>query len=344
MAGGLLRTRVAGQLVDALEAAGLSVQRWDVSHRTASDGRFYDWFARLRFKGSRDECVGRVSAIFSATRTVSPVEEAPQPAVERLEELEAQAERLLDQVMQLRERLVAAEADSAQLRVKLRNATTRDTQLTGALDRALAHQKSLHEQLAALRDSARHAPETSALLARQAETDELLELALAENADLRQQVAAQLQRSDQGDGRIRTLEATVIELQERLEEISEQERERHRAAAARLAPRVGVSGFLDAAFARLTFVLDGVEILANFEAPASALRALVQIDMGELLSKDLQGMRGWREVSKIATGIAGSEDMGRIYYKPGGNRVLVSIHVKHDDKEQRRHIERLRAF
>ena len=107
---------------------------------------------------------------------------------------------------------------------------------------------------------------------------------------------------------------------------------------------MGVSGFLDAAFARLTFVLDGVEILANFEAPASALRALVQIDMGELLSKDLQGMRGWREVSKIATGIAGSEDMGRIYYKPGGNRVLVSIHVKHDDKEQRRHIERLRAF
>ena len=27
--------------------------------------------------------------------------------------------------------------------------------------------------------------------------------------------------------------------------------------------------------------------------------------------------------------------MGRIYYKPGGNRVLVSVHVKQDDKEQR---------
>jgi hypothetical protein len=57
----------------------------------------------------------------------------------------------------------------------------------------------------------------------------------------------------------------------------------------------------------------------NFDkAPASALRTLVQIDMGELLGKDLQGVRGWREVSKIATGISGSEDMGRIYYKPGG--------------------------
>jgi len=336
--------RIAGHVVDALEAAGLSVQRWDVSHRPASDGRFYDWFARLRFKGSRDECVARVSAAFSATRTVSPIEETPRPTVERLEQLETQAERLLDQVMQLRERLVASEEDSAQLRVKLHNATTRETQLTGALDRALAHQQSLHEQLAALRDSAQHTPETSALLAQQSETDELMELVLAENADLRQQVATLLQRSDQGDGRIRTLEATVIELQERLEEISEQERERHRATAARLAPRVGVSGFLDAAFARLTFVLDSVEVLANFEAPASALRALVQIDMGELLGKDLQGVRGWREVPKIATGISGSEDMGRIYYKPGGNRVLVSVHLKQNDKEQRRHVKRLRVF
>jgi chromosome segregation ATPase len=173
--------------------------------------------------------------------------ETPRPTVERLEELEAQAERLLDQVMQLSERLHAAEEDSAQLRVKLHNATTRETQLTDALDRALAHQKSLHEQLAALRDSARHAPETSTLLARQSETDELMELALAENSDLRQQIATLLQRSDQGDGRILTLEATAIELQERLEEISEQERERHQAAAASLAPRVGVYGFLDAA-------------------------------------------------------------------------------------------------
>lgn len=73
------------------------------------------------------------------------------------------------------------------------------------------------------------------------------------------------------------------------------------------------------------------------------IRCLVQIDMGEIVGKDLEGMRGWREVSRLATGIAGSEDMGRIYYKPDGNRVLVSVHVKQDDKEQRRHIERLRS-
>jgi hypothetical protein len=336
--------RNATHVVDTLEVAGLSVQRWDVSHRPAADGRFYDWFARLRFKGSRDECVTRVSAAFSATRIVSPAEEAPQPAIERLEESEAQVERLLDQVMQLRGRLVAAEEDSARLRVKLHNSMTRETQLTGTLDRALAHQKALDEQLATLRDSALHAPDTNALLAQQSETEELMELALAENAHLQQRIGGLLQKSDQDDGRILTLEATIIELQERLEEISEQERERHRITAARFAPRAGVYGFLDMAFTRLTLVLDSVEVLANFEAPASALRILVQIDMGDPIGKDLQGVRGWREVSKIATGIPGSEDKGRIYYKPGGNRVLVSIHLKQNDKEQRRHVKRLSAF
>ncbi|MGW3017481.1 hypothetical protein [Streptomyces longwoodensis] len=44
---------VASSLVSALEDAGLNVQRWDVSHRPADDGNFYDWFARLRFKAAR---------------------------------------------------------------------------------------------------------------------------------------------------------------------------------------------------------------------------------------------------------------------------------------------------
>jgi hypothetical protein len=100
----------------------------------------------------------------------------------------------------------------------------------------------------------------------------------------------------------------------------------------------------DSAFARLVFVLDSVEVLANLEAPASVLRCLVRIDMGEVVGKDLEGIRGWREVSKLATGISGSEDMGRVYYKPDGERVLVSVHVKKDAKEQRRHIELLRSI
>ena len=44
---------------------GLSIQRWDVSHRPASDGKFYDWFARLRFKGTHDEVMSLVGSVFS---------------------------------------------------------------------------------------------------------------------------------------------------------------------------------------------------------------------------------------------------------------------------------------
>jgi hypothetical protein len=185
--------------------------------------------------------------------------------------------------------------------------------------------------------------ETQALLAKQADTEELLELALAENAELRKDLFAMRERAERRDTQVLNLEATVLELEGRLEELGQLERERRRAAETRRAPRRGVAGFLDTAFSRLTFVLDSVEVLSNLEAPGAVLRCLVQIDIGEVLGKDLEGLRGWREVAKLATGVPGSENMGRIYYKPDGDRVLVSVHVKQDDKEQRRHIERLRT-
>jgi hypothetical protein len=335
--------RIATGIVDALENAGLSVQRWDVSHRPASDGKFYDWFARLRFKGAHEECVARVSAIFAPTVSAIPAVVAPAPSVARLEELEAQVEQLLDQVVGLRARLATSELEATELRKGLAGAKAREAKLSADLDRALEHQKSLHEQLDAIRDSPGYSPDTSALLAQQSETEELLELAFAENADLRYRAESLRQQTNQGESRIRALKATILGLQERLEEIGEQEQERRRSTTARLAPRRGVPGFLDSAFARLVFVLDSVEVLANLEAPASVLRCLVRIDMGELVGKDLEGMRGWHEVSKLTTGIAGSEDMGRIYYKPDGSHVLVSVHVKQDEKEQRRHIRRLRS-
>lgn len=74
------------------------------------------------------------------------------------------------------------------------------------------------------------------------------------------------------------------------------------------------------------------------------MRALSDIDAGQVIGKDLEGMRGWFEVKNLSTGIAGSQRLGRIYYKPDGQRVLVSVHIKQDEKQQRRHIERLRAL
>lgn len=135
------------------------------------------------------------------------------------------------------------------------------------------------------------------MLHQQAQSEELLELALAENASLQQQVALLTERTEQDDLRIRNLEAMLTELSERLEEVGEQERELRRAAAQpRRGPRMGVAGFLLTAFTRLEFVLDSLEVLANLENPAAALRILVQVDRGELLGKDLESARGWREV------------------------------------------------
>ncbi|WP_428342360.1 hypothetical protein [Mycobacterium sp.] len=338
--------RVASGVVDALEIAGLSVQRWDVSHRPASDDKFYDWFARVRFKGTHAEVMSLVDNAFSrpaAADVMAPVVSRP-AAPTPLEDLEAQVERLLEQVVGLRERLDASESQAALLQERLTAATSRESKLSGDLDRALEHQKSLHDQIAELSRAPEQSADTKALLAQQSETEELLEFAFAENAELRDQLSAFRERTEQGDSRILTLESTILGLQGRLEELGEQERERRRTTTARIAPRRGVSGFLDSVFARLTFVLDSVEVLANLEAPTAVMRSLVQIDMGEVVGKDLESARGWREVSKLATGIPGSEDMGRIYYKPDGKRVLVSVDIKQNDKQQRRHIERLRSF
>lgn len=49
----------ARRLVDAVESRGLGARRWDESSRQADNGQFYDWFIRLGFTGSRDECMRR---------------------------------------------------------------------------------------------------------------------------------------------------------------------------------------------------------------------------------------------------------------------------------------------
>ena len=337
--------RLATDVVDALEAGGLSVQRWDVSHRPTNEGKFYDWFARLRFRGSHEEVVAQISAVFSPASAEPTAAPAPAPSVSPLEDLAAQVEQLVDLTAELRQRLSTSESEVSLLRRRLTTASSRESKLSDDLDRALDHQKALQDQLGELSRDPRQAAETKILLKRQAETEELLELAFAENSGLRSRLANYRDQAEQGDVRILTLEATVVGLQERLQEFGEQERVRRRGnVVTARAPRRGVPGFLDVAFSRLTFVLDSVEVLANLDSSASMMRSLVQIDMGEVVGKDLEGMRGWREVSKLATGVAGSEDMGRIYYKPDGDRVLVSVHVKQDDKEQRRHIERLRSL
>ncbi|TLM86008.1 hypothetical protein [Pseudarthrobacter sp. NamE5] len=333
--------RLASDVVNSLESAGLAVQRWDVSYRPASDGKFYDWFARLRTKSERAEVAAQVAAVLSPAPKSLGLPAAP--TVSPLEDLATRVEQLLDLTAELSERLSHSEKEVDSLRQRLVGATDNETKLMQALDRSLAYQKSLHDQIAIVTKSNEENADAEAYSVRQTDTEELLELALSENSDLRHAVVNYRHQAEVADARIGGFETTIEMLEQRLDELGQEAFVRRRRAEMHAAPRRGVVGFLDNAFARLAFVLDSVEIIANLDAPASILRALTQIDMGQLSGRDLEGLRGWREVSKLATGIAGSENMGRIYYKPEGGKVLVSVHIKQDEKEQRRHIERLRS-
>lgn len=335
--------RVAAEVVATLESAGLEVQRWDVSHRPADDGRFYDWFARLRFKGSHDDAVALVGAALAGETDAAPELVPVDPTMARLERAEVRVEELLDQLYETGRRAEAAEREAARLRSDLEAAAERDEQRARRLAQAEHRHATLTAQLAAIRDAAQAGPDLDALIKQLAEEEELSELALAENALLMERALAAEEHAATSGARTRDLEDQVEQLIDRVTELQALENERRRSTTPRVR-RGGVAEFIPLAFRRLEFVLDSVDVIANLDSPASAMQVLAQIDAGHLVGKDLEGIRGWYEVTKIATGIAGSEDLGRIYYKPDSGSVVVSVHVKQDDKQQRRHIERLRAF
>lgn len=336
--------RTAIRLVTALEAADLSVQRWDVSHRPADDGNFYDWFARLRIKGSRAEVLALVGAVLAPPDVPAPTVPAPDPTAARLADAEARIEDLLNELYAATRRGEAAERDLSLLRKDLTNAQANDQRYRESLALAERRHADLQEQLAAIRGDLGGTADSAELVKSLADAEELRELALAENSLLLARVRDADANATGNAARADDLAGQVDALIGRIAELEALETERLRAATAQRPRRGGVVEFLPQAFGRLEFVLDSVDVIANLESPAAMMRALSEIDAGRLVGKDLEGMRGWFEVAKLATGIAGSEGLGRIYYKPDGDRVLVSVHIKQDEKQQRRHIERLRFY
>ncbi|GAA1805628.1 hypothetical protein [Nostocoides veronense] len=337
--------RLASQFISALERADISIQRWDVSHRAADNGNFYDWFARLRFKGSRADALAMVQAVVSPpisdVEVIAPVVD---PLTQRLDNAEARIEQLLDQLFGATKRAEAAEREVSHLRSLVEAAETSEQGHREALALAARRHADLQDQVSTLREHIGSGPDTTELIKNLADAEELSEMALAENSVLlernRSLESEATSQRERADGLIDQVEG----LMDQLIELQALETERMRAAAATRPRRGGVVEFLAIAFNRIQFVADSVDVIANLESPAPTMRALSDIDKGEVIGKDLKGMRGWFEVKNLATGIAGSQRLGRIYYKPDGQRVLVSLHIKQDEKQQRRHIERLRAF
>ncbi|KAB1978609.1 hypothetical protein [Streptomyces triticiradicis] len=336
--------RVAGGLVSAFEDADLGIQRWDVSHRQADDGNFYDWFARLRFKGSQTEALALVRDVIAPPSSLAPTVPVTDPTTARLADAEARIEELLNQLYVATRKGEAADRELTQLRHNLANAEASEHRYRKSVARAERRHSDLQEQLTVLRQGLGGMANTAELVKSLADAEELQELALAENSFLLERVRAANSEAAESGARADYLAAQVNTLLGRVSELEALETERLRVATAQRPRRGGVIEFLPQAFSRLEFVLDAVDVIANLDSPASTMRALAEIDSGRLVGKDLEGMRGWYEVTKLATDIAGSKRLGRIYYKPDGLRVLVSVHIKQDDKQQLRHIERLRAF
>ncbi len=336
--------RVASQLVAALESAQLSVQRWDVSHRAADNGNFYDWFARLRFKGSRDEALSLVDAVMAPLPPAGRTTVAADPSLVRLAETEARIEALLAQLYALSRRTEAAEREVARLHEALESAESSERAYRESLALADKRRANLQQQLTSMRESLGSGPDIAEMARSLADAEELRELAMAENAILLERAKGAEQEAKEQRHRGDKLADHVDALVDHTTELEALESERLRAATAVRPRRGGVAEFLPSAFGRLEFVLNSVDVIANLDAPSSVMRALAGIDAGQMVGKDLEGIPGWFAVTRLATGISGSEGLGRIYYKPGGQRVLVSVHIKQDEKQQKRHIDRLRAL
>lgn len=57
--------QAAERFVGAVDAVGLGVMGWGESSRPADNGAFYDWYIRLGFNGTRDECMELVGTFLA---------------------------------------------------------------------------------------------------------------------------------------------------------------------------------------------------------------------------------------------------------------------------------------
>ncbi|MGW4991737.1 hypothetical protein ACWEQ3_29425 [Streptomyces mirabilis] len=262
--------------MSALEDADLNVQRWDVSHRPADDGNFYDWFARLRFKGSQAEALALVGAVIAPPSSLAPAVPVTDPTTARLADAEARIEELLNQLYVATRKGEAAERELAQLRHDLANAEASGHRYRESVALAERHHSDLQEQLAVLRKGLGGMADTAELVKSLADAEELRELALAENSLLLERVRAADSKAAESGARADNLAVQVDALLGRVPELEALETERLRAATAQRTRRGGVIEFLPQAFSRLEFVLDAVDVIANLDSPASTMRALAE--------------------------------------------------------------------
>lgn len=334
--------RKVKRVIDLLETGGIQIQRWDVSYRVAADGKFYEWFARLNVSEPIEHVYAQLETLFANPAPgIAPTLKSPE--LTTLGQLQLRVETLAKEIAELQITLAASIHARRAAEDKLILIESEKNRLELRLSASREDSRALRKRLKKVQQPAdlKGAPvsENSANLA---VAEELLETALLENSGLNSRLYELEAQLLQETVAFEEIEANFDFARNRIGELEELERERRLTRGAHKGQNRGLEGYLQHAFHRLSFLDDSIDQLATLVKPSSALRILFQIDTGQVIGKDVVELSGWREISKVATGIPGREMSARIYYKPDGGKVVVSLHLKEDDKQQRRHIERLK--
>ncbi|WP_148571888.1 hypothetical protein [Nocardioides caldifontis] len=349
---------LAERVVALMDSSGIGVRRWDESVRVSDNGEQYDWFIRLAFDGSREECLRRVRHVLAAT---GPATSAPSAILSSTQaDSVREAAELLDQMQDdlrvLRSELQALKTYQETERDRLidqftaakRLAQKQVDGLTRDLHEARSGRRALETQVSELEALLEEVTDPSATTP---SADEAVSSArAAERHAIDQWKAAALEVDDlQTD--VRTLRAELDSARDAAEfyesnyRTAVEERDEHREKRRSVAsahggggPRGSTELFLERLFERLDLSADGIDLLLEWPRPAAAVKHLLSIEdrTDERLRTKVVGRDGWWEL-RTHTGHAAHGDMGRIYYHPTKDgRVDVELHHKKDKKDQNR--------
>lgn len=311
---------VAEEVVGRIQDAGLGVRRWDVSTRRTADGEQYDWFIRLGFDGSEQECATRVEEALAARDDVAMSITEANRRINELARVTAELRPMVEAALEMQQataaRTVELESELAAARTMLRRAERER-------DAARGRVAELDERLAgsvAGETSADAAEYRDLLLAAEEERDGL--------AVERDRLAVDLELQDE---RAQSLQAQLDHLQRGLDEAS------RRAVSRTATPRGG--DVFERLWPRLLLHDDAKAYLVDIRTcpqPHRVGHVLSQLDRGESVPmKKFRATAHVREVNEHIRLDATGRDRGRVYVRHlSDDRLWVFIDRKGDDKQQ----------
>lgn len=368
----------AAAVVDLMVQRGLGVRRWDASHRPSADGVQYDWFIRLEFSGSRDECLERVgTAIVAAVKSAA----APGGAVPGTTQRPAVDDGLALKVEILKKALTVSEgshdralasAETAKGEARnaleqLRLAEAEVARLSRRNEAVRSKEKALRAEVLEVREELARARQPiitavdDELLTRLQDSNERLTASEQHAVEAWLSTQAQVEaledenrrlisRNQSVESAVGSLRQQLSEAERRLAEAADERREASVAAGAAAARsprrREPVHAFLQRLCPRIILSDDSVEELLSFTKPLSALQVLLRLQDEDATLPKMRvkgGERLWEVGDHINTGDAGNYASGRVYYNVvEDGRLEVHVQRKKDDKAQERFLKQLK--